>query len=313
LRVDVNARFLKMLPTADVCGADLGRHGDRLVREVPDDHRVASRNAAKVRSTLRQFVRDWAKEGEAEREASYKPLISALLRHLPKQQGCKAPRVLCPGSGLGRLPFDLVRSGYAAQGNEFSYHMLLGSHLVLNRCRAPECHTIFPFVLNTGNRRHAQDHLRAVQIPDVLPAAVLNRDSELSMAAGEFIEVYKDQIGEWDGVATAFFIDTAKNIFLYIRTIAQIVATGGIWVNLGPLLYHYADVENEISIELSWEEVKPAIAQFFDFVEEKEHHSQYASNSTCLSGVRYNCVFFVVKRNAVPAVGNSNPVFGNKD
>ena len=36
-----------------------------------------------VRSTLRQFVRDWAKEGQAERAASYSPLISALLKHLP--------------------------------------------------------------------------------------------------------------------------------------------------------------------------------------------------------------------------------------
>merc|ERR1712217_995128 len=188
-----------------------------------------------------------------------------------------------------------------------------GSHLILNRCRAAECHTIFPFVLNTGNRRNAQDHLRGVQIPDVLPAAVLNRDSELSMAAGEFIEVYKDQIGEWDGVATAFFIDTAKNIFLYIRTIAQIIATGGVWVNLGPLLYHYADVENEVSVELSWEEVKPAIAEYFDFVEVKEHLSQYAANMTCLTGVRYRCVFFVAKRNAVAAVGSSNPVFGPRD
>ncbi len=40
-------------------------------------------NAVQVRSTLRQFVRDWAKEGQAERAASYSPLISALLKHLP--------------------------------------------------------------------------------------------------------------------------------------------------------------------------------------------------------------------------------------
>ena len=26
--------------------------------------------------------------------------------------------MLCPGCGLARLPFDLVRLGYAAQGNE---------------------------------------------------------------------------------------------------------------------------------------------------------------------------------------------------
>ena len=31
----------------------------------------------------------------------------------------RPPAVLCPGCGLARLPFDLVRLGYAAQGNEF--------------------------------------------------------------------------------------------------------------------------------------------------------------------------------------------------
>lgn len=39
-----------------------------------------------VRSTLRQFVRDWAKEGQPERQASYQPLISALLKHLPPKR-----------------------------------------------------------------------------------------------------------------------------------------------------------------------------------------------------------------------------------
>ena len=32
------------------------------------------------------------------------------------------------------------------KGNEFSYHMLLGSHLILNRSERAECFSIFPFV-----------------------------------------------------------------------------------------------------------------------------------------------------------------------
>ncbi len=62
-------------------------------------------------------------------------------------------RVLVPGAGLGRLALEiaskgkynlwylLIRSGirltpnlpgYAAQGNEFSYHMLFASNFILN-------------------------------------------------------------------------------------------------------------------------------------------------------------------------------------
>eukprot|EP00415_Alexandrium_ostenfeldii_P004469 UN4469 len=124
------------------------------------------------------------------------------------------------------------------------------------------------------------------------------------MGAGEFIEVYKDHVGTWDGVGTAFFIDSAKNIFLYILIIAQLLRCGGIWTNLGPLLYHYADVENEISIELTWEEVRPAICRYFDIVDETVMVSTYASTK-----VRYRCKFFVAVRNSVPTSRTSNPVF----
>ena len=79
------------------------------------------------------------------------------------------------------------------------------------------------------------------------------------MVAGEFIEVYAPQLSEWDCVATCFFIDTANNIFKYIETIYDILQPGGIWVNFGPLLYHYADMEGECSIELSWEELEHVI------------------------------------------------------
>ena len=163
-RVQANCEFLRMMPNPEVCGADLGPEAWKMVLTVPSGHRVASRNSSKVRSTLRQFVRDWAKEGQAERAASYTPLIAALLKHLPPKG--RAPAVLCPGCGLARLPFDLVRLGYAAQGNEplgskkqaafflrFSYHMLLGTHLILNRSEKPECFHIFPFTLSLANRR----------------------------------------------------------------------------------------------------------------------------------------------------------------
>ena len=41
-------------------------------------------------------------------------------------------RVLVPGAGLGRLAFEIARLGYAAEGNDFSYHMLMGSNYILN-------------------------------------------------------------------------------------------------------------------------------------------------------------------------------------
>ena len=87
----------------------------------------------KVRSTLRQFAREWSAEGAAERRESFDPLLSELEARLPLAEQAKPPRVLVPGAGLGRLAYEVARRGYVAEGNEWSYFMLLGSNFILNR------------------------------------------------------------------------------------------------------------------------------------------------------------------------------------
>mmetsp|Transcript_2480 Transcript_2480/g.4253 ORF Transcript_2480/g.4253 Transcript_2480/m.4253 type:complete len:500 (-) Transcript_2480:45-1544(-) len=307
-RVHANARFLAHLVASDEEAQEF--------LQIPPNHQIQQRNSSKVRAVLRQFVRDWAVEGQQERDSQYGPLLRALEQYLP--QTGKEPeryRVLCPGSGLARLTFEVARRGYCAQGNEFSYHMLQGSKWVLNETMRPNMVTIFPFVLGLGHRKGMRDHLRGVQIPDVCPSAVLcpegvePRAQDFSMCAGEFVEIYSKQHGEWDSVLTCFFIDTAKNVFLYIRTIAKLIRPGGLWANIGPLLFHYAEQANTISIELSWEEIKPAIERYFIFKEEEEREAYYTTNEIGLFHNRYRCVFFVAIRNETPAEGYSHPVF----
>ncbi len=48
-------------------------------------------------------------------------------------------------------------------------------------------------------------------------------------------------LDSWDSVVTCFFIDTAHNICEYLECINKILKKGGIWVNLGPLLWHYSE------------------------------------------------------------------------
>jgi len=306
-RVVMNARFLALLVHSDEEAQDFTR--------IPKGHDVQERNASKVRIVLRQFVRDWADEGQIERDSQYKPLLDALKRFLPLDSpGRPQYRVVCPGSGLGRLPFEAAVMGYSAQGNEFSYQMLQGSKWVLNETQDTRTHTIFPYVLSTSNAKLAADNLRGVQIPDICPVHLLcpggrPGPQEFSMCAGEFVEVYQGQVEEWDAVLTCFFVDTAKNIFLYIRTIANIIRPGGIWSNLGPLLYHYAEQPDAISIELSWEEVRPAIAKYFDFKEEDRSKAYYSTNIKEMSHTIYNTIYFTAVRNDNPVQGMSNPVF----
>jgi carnosine N-methyltransferase len=47
----------------------------------------------------------------------------------------------------------------------------------------------------------------------------------------------------------------AKNFVNYLRIIHRILAPGGVWINLGPLLWHWEN-SDELSIELTLDEVK---------------------------------------------------------
>jgi hypothetical protein len=39
----------------------------------------------------------------------------------------------------------------------------------------------------------------------------------------------------------------------------MLIYSTGLLINLGPLLYHYADMDSEVSIDLSYEEIKAAL------------------------------------------------------
>lgn len=93
-------------------------------------------------------------------------------------------------------------------------------------------------------------------------------------------------------MSTCFFIDTANNIIKYIKTIYEILKKGGIWVNCGPLLYHYTDVQGECSIELSWEEVEHIIEKIgFRIIDKREIKTKYAGRGKALMETIYNCIF----------------------
>ncbi len=108
---------------------------DVIEDKVAQEHQIDEERMSKVRSTLRQCVRDWSEEGAAERAACYGPLLSELERLYPDRAARAEVKVLVPGSGLGRLVWETAYRGFQAVGNEFSYQMLLGAFLILNCCK----------------------------------------------------------------------------------------------------------------------------------------------------------------------------------
>ncbi|VWU53083.1 N2227-like protein, putative, partial [Hepatocystis sp. ex Piliocolobus tephrosceles] len=299
----------------DIDGTYLSKEGFLLEEHVSPGIRITNayspcideyslmQNMSKVRSTLRQFVRDWSSEGKHERDSAYDPILKSLDEYLPITKKY-IPKILCPGSGLGRLPYEVAKKGYRSQGNEFSYFMLLASNFILNYYNKKNSLHIQPYCLNTLNRKKRDDHLKIIHIPDVNTYDKNILNTEFSMCAGELIEVYYNEKEQFDGVLTCFFLDTAKNIFMYIRTFAMILKPNSLWSNIGPLLYHYAEMSNEMSIELAWDEIKPIITKWFNLVEVKWIDNYYTTNINSMMQVQYHCVFFNAIRNTVPVEDN---------
>ncbi|KAJ4486811.1 N2227-like protein-domain-containing protein [Lentinula lateritia] len=271
----------------------------------PKEYKPTEFDMDKLRSTLKQFVRDWSAEGQEERETSYGPMKDALLAHfsdIPKEER-RNFRVLVPGAGLGRLAYDIASLGFACQGNEFSHYMLLASFLILNKTERPNMHTIYPYVHSFSNVPDRTSMLRPIKIPDVEPT--LPSGSVFSLVAGDFEEIYggesdpnEPQAGLWDAVMTCFFIDTAKNIVNYLRIVHKILAPGGVWINLGPLLWHWENNHtNDPSIELDLVEVKQLAAMVgFEIENERTIDATYTTNSQGMLGYTYRTAFWTAKK-----------------
>lgn len=255
----------------------------------------------KVRCIIRNIVRDWAAEGQVERDQCYQPILEELERLFPTRNNESPPCCLVPGAGLGRLALEISSHGFICQGNEFSYYMMICSNFILNHTHTVDDWTIYPWIHSNCNSLSDEDQLRPVPIPDILPASAGITEG-FSMCGGDFVEVYSDpsQEGVWDAVVTCFFIDTAHNVVEYIEIIWKILKEGGVWINLGPLLYHFADMhgQNEMSIELSLEDVKK-VAFHYGFTLEREStiKTTYTTNPRSMMQNQYSAAFWTMKKN----------------
>jgi len=285
--VDANCQFINAM-----IDDDLLFHEDV---QLQFENKVSSDfDMDKVVSTLRQLTREWSAEGATERKESYGILIDELCRVLPVDStNAYKYRVLCPGSGLGRLPLEICLRGYACQGNEWSYFMLVTGNFMLNKVNKLNHYTIYPYVHQTSNLFCKEDQFRPVVIPDILPCQ-LPPNADFSCAAGDFVEIYSNQPEQWDAVVTCFFLDCSNNIIEFIETIKKILKPGGRWINIGPLLYHYSDM-NEQSVELGYDEIKHVVLEQ-GFVYEKDYmqNTTYIYNERSMMNTNFNCCFFSV-------------------
>ena len=310
----------------------------------PDPHvgpDIPSRMMERCDSVIHSMYREWSHEGAAERAQSFAPLLHELQRLLPVTTPTEAYRyrVAVPGCGLGRLPVEICALGYTTQANEYSVYMLLATNYMLNCPLEPLGLCIRPWLHVSSNVVSNADVLESCAIPDqsssdILedgPWAHLPEDEDekegkgaregrmflprFSFAAGDFCSIYggAEMQGQWDAVVTCFFIDTAPNVLEYIDVIHSMLRPGGVWINVGPLLYHWAsDVEGtgderfEGSLELSYDDLKEAILSYgFEYKSESRIRAQYAAHPRSMSESAFNCVFFSVVKSQLGTTDDS--------
>lgn len=292
---------------------------------VRDVSGVSSADIDKVSYVLKNIMRDWSTEGATERDASYRPIIEQLVSHFPQVSAAAAaaaiagrhsaahadqvvlplgPRVLIPGAGLGRLCLDIAAAGFQAEGNEHSWYMLVASNFLLNCTSRREQLTVHPWSANSNNQRSLDMQFRAVTFPDRLAADAPIQEGSLAMTAGDFLEVYgaPSMAQQFDAVVTCFFIDTAHVITDYLEVIHRVLVDGGVWINLGPLLWHWSDSHlylssDEVSIEVSLEEVLQISSGLgFKLLQQQSLASPYTCDKHSMMSTGYICEFWTMQK-----------------
>ena len=71
--------------------------------------RLGSGDLGRVRESLKHFVRDWSEQGAEERGEIFNPILDVLREIEPDDRANK--KVIVPGSGLGRLAWEISELG----------------------------------------------------------------------------------------------------------------------------------------------------------------------------------------------------------
>ncbi|GAA5992773.1 hypothetical protein JCM10908_006926 [Rhodotorula pacifica] len=244
------------------------------------------REDGRVVETLKHFVRDWSEAGKGERDVLFPPILDALRREF--DEDTRERKVLLPGSGLARLAYEISLMGYQTEANDYSHFMNLGSSLIFKHTRIANQYELAPYIHSFSHHRSTENMLRTVSFPDVVPQASRN----LVFSPGDFLELYRTPETH-DAVVTLFFIDTASNLVSYLDTLYGLLKPGGIWINLGPLLYY-----GNPAMELPLEDVL-RLAELVGFkVEEQREVKQarYTADEDGMYTFAYDCAFWIARK-----------------
>lgn len=209
-------------------------NGEGRLTKVRNESNIAMQtntNQGSVTEALCHLGRDYAPYYERERV----PLIDYMVTRINEAQ--EKIGIVVPGAGAGQLAYNLSLRFPQAQVHsiELSPLMYICNEFALDH---KEDLQMCMFPTNYSSKVTASDQTRAIDVP----LSSVSRPRNLNVHWGDFRDFRIAPEGpmlERIYVCTAYFMDTAENLFEYLETIESLgqFCKELHWVNVGPLKY----------------------------------------------------------------------------
>ena len=251
-----------------------------------------------IYNVLTYIMRDWTSERKKEREETYGVIINEVLKYFtPNTDNSTNYKMLIPGSAVNRLGYELCKYGFDIESNEYLFLNGIFTDFIFNHAKKNEF-SFCPNVDSFSNYFDEETVFRKYYFPDIDLNLKNNLNGKFKVTIGDFIDSYDYKTECYDCIITCYFIDTAQNIIRYIDIIYNLLTKGGIWINFGPLSYHWSEDEGSISIELPYDKLKEVISNYgFKFINENIKTCSFGYIDNYMHNDCFKCINFTVKKN----------------
>lgn len=188
-------------------------------------------NQSRVNEAMCHIVRDWSDKFDIER----KPLIDYIQKSLNNCQVDEDTLILVPGSGCGRIAYEISLKFPQASVDSIEYSplMYLCNEFVLGGTEEID---ISPFYQYYSGQQGTRNQTRKYHIN----LNTFKKPDNLTVHFGDFCCYKPDKKYKSIVICSAFFIDTAENLFEYFSSIENLSKFSNMplhWINIGPLKY----------------------------------------------------------------------------
>ncbi|CUS20350.1 LAQU0S01e04654g1_1 [Lachancea quebecensis] len=225
-----NADGRELLSVCNGLGYDYQENGV-LKRRISHTKTLSPKsNQSRVNEAISHMCRDWHPKYEQER----RPLMDFITSRLRSNRFQGRTLVVVPGSGAGGIAHEVALAfpEFDVHSVELSTLMYLCNEFALGHGHSI---SIKPFAQHFSGQLDTQNQVRDYQID----LSKVKRPSNLQVHLGDFCEFRPYEEYDQIIVASAYFIDTAENLFSYFDAIENLkfFCSELQWINVGPLKY----------------------------------------------------------------------------